>query len=332
MNKGLVSIIMPVYNAEKHVKKSIESVLNQTYNKFEFLIINDGSTDNTLTILNSFEDSRIKVFTIKNGGPSPARNFGLKVAIGEYIQFVDADDALEQDAVEQLVSKIEKTDLVIGSYQVVKNGKIIKKVQPIGTGVFSQKYITDNYINMFKSQVIRHLWNKLYRKEILDNFHLTFDERIKRGEGIFFNIEYLKHIEQAYLTDKVLYNYYDIEDSITSSYVPDFVKDTDMIFSEVERFLTDHSVKTEDIKELDCLYAYRLMSYVTVLFNNQDKLSADDIKSEIKIINTNQKFRRALTQYEPTSGKMKLLKLLFRLQMNRAIYTVYSLNSKKKLG
>jgi len=87
-----VSIILPVFNGEKFIKKAIESVLNQSLNDFELIIINDGSTDSTADIINSFEDNRIRIINQNNEGPGNARNNGLKIASGDYIMFLDADD------------------------------------------------------------------------------------------------------------------------------------------------------------------------------------------------------------------------------------------------
>lgn len=330
MNNQLVSLIMPVYNAEKNVEKSVDSVLNQTYTNLELIIVNDGSTDNTLSILESYNDHRVYIYTIKNGGPSVARNFGIKKASGNLIQFADADDSLEKDAVEYLVSKIKKSDLVIGSYRVVMDNENKKEVKNTSKGAFSKDYITDNYVSLFKTQVIRHLWNKIYKKEIIDEYNLTFDDEIKRGEGIFFNIEYLKNVTDVYLSPKILYNYYDNEESITSTYVPNFVKDTELIFTEMQSFLSDNSVKSTEINELDALYAHRLMSYVSILYNDTNNLSSKEIMNVIKSITNNNKFQQSIENYKSTSWKMKILKIFFKYKMNHAIYVLYMLNQKTK--
>ena len=95
-----VSIILPVFNGEKFIKKAIESVLNQSLNDFELIVINDGSTDSTADIINSFEDNRIRIINQSNKGPGQARNNGLKIASGDYIMFLDADDWFCEDALE----------------------------------------------------------------------------------------------------------------------------------------------------------------------------------------------------------------------------------------
>ena len=113
----LISIIVPVYNSEKFLNKCIESLINQTYKKIELIFVNDGSTDNSLSILKQYSDrdNRIKVFCKKNGGVSSARNFGLSVINDNgYVMFVDSDDNIDKNYIKKFVSKIHtNTDLVV---------------------------------------------------------------------------------------------------------------------------------------------------------------------------------------------------------------------------
>ena len=127
MNK-LISIIMPVYNAEKYLNRSIESIMNQTYNNIEIILVNDGSTDNSLEICTSYQekDNRIKLINQANKGVSFARNKGIDEATGDYIMFIDSDDYVEKNMIEDMVSKIteDDIDLVISGIKMdyIKNG------------------------------------------------------------------------------------------------------------------------------------------------------------------------------------------------------------------
>ncbi|UJF15261.1 glycosyltransferase [Jeotgalibaca sp. MA1X17-3] len=122
-----VSIIVPVYNVEKYLKKSIESLMNQTLKDIEIILVNDGSTDNSLFICKQYEkkDFRIKVIDKNNGGVSSARNIGIELASGQYIGFIDPDDWIEPEMYEKMYSKIEKTksDVCICNYIKEKNKK-----------------------------------------------------------------------------------------------------------------------------------------------------------------------------------------------------------------
>ena len=108
--KELISIIVPIYKVEKYIAKCIESLIEQTYSTYEIILVNDGSTDNSLEICNSFKkrDKRIKVYTKENGGLSDARNYGLKKAVGSYICFIDSDDWVDNDFIEVLYNLLKK--------------------------------------------------------------------------------------------------------------------------------------------------------------------------------------------------------------------------------
>lgn len=127
-NNPLVSVIIPVYNASKHLKEAVDSVLNQTYREFELLVVDDGSKDNSLEILLSYDDPRVRVFTQMNQGACMARNRALQESKGEYVKFVDADDVLYPDAlriqVEQMASLAEN-EAVFGDFDFIdENGKL----------------------------------------------------------------------------------------------------------------------------------------------------------------------------------------------------------------
>ena len=115
-----VSIILPVFNGEKFIKKAIESVLNQSLNDFELIVINDGSTDSTADIINSFKDNRIRIINQSNKGPGQARNNGLKIASGDYIMFLDADDWFCEDALETAYFEAKNNNTDISIFQIIK--------------------------------------------------------------------------------------------------------------------------------------------------------------------------------------------------------------------
>ena len=126
MNKIDISIIVPIYNAEKYLNKCLESLTKQTKKELEFILINDGSTDKTEEIIKEYQDKRIKYFKNKNQGIGKTRNFGISKSSGKYLMFVDSDDYLEKDACEILYKKISKegADLAICDfYKVYENGK-----------------------------------------------------------------------------------------------------------------------------------------------------------------------------------------------------------------
>lgn len=213
----LVSIIMPVYNSEKSLKRSISSVLNQTYTNIELIIVNDASTDNSLKICESFEDSRIKIYSKTNGGPSSARNFGIDKATGKYLMFIDSDDTYEADIVNALVNLKQKYDWVCCNFKRIKYGKIIKK-DISSYSISSKKELKDFFEFLYKNILFNIVWNKIYERNIVIDNNIRFDNNIHFGEDLEFNIEYMKYISNAYFCDLELYNYYIEGNSISSKY------------------------------------------------------------------------------------------------------------------
>lgn len=185
MQNKQVSIIVPIYNSENYIRTCIESLLRQTYKNIEIILVNDGSEDSSLHICKEYEkkDERITVIDKKNGGPSSARNAGLKNARGDLIQFVDSDDSLEKEALEIAISSMDKkTDVLIFGFNIYSNGKLLRTPNPGDVEFTMEKSRLEEYDkieNLFISPC-----NKLYKKDYIKE---KFNEDMKFGEDILFN-------------------------------------------------------------------------------------------------------------------------------------------------
>ena len=177
----MISIIVPVYNTEQYLHSCIDSILTQTYTDFELLLIDDGSTDLSGAICDKYawKDSRVRVFHQKNGGVSSARNLGLDNAKGEWVTFVDSDDAIINIP---FVSYDE--DLVIFPHKVLsKDGT--EYLCKLENSVFDNKSKVRNFVkDNSTTSVFKTLWSKLYKRDLIGN--LRFDESIKIGEDQVF--------------------------------------------------------------------------------------------------------------------------------------------------
>lgn len=196
----MVSIIIPCYNAEKTIKRCLESVISQTYKNIEIVIINDGSIDKTDSIIKKYiNDNRIKYYNRSNHGIGKTRNFGIKEATGEYITFLDSDDYLPNDAIDNLykLAQKNKLDLVVSDYYVdnknIKSEKI--KSFPITNVKKNPNLIFD--INLAP-------WNKLYKKELIEN--IKFEENLKYEDAPFV-IESIIKAKRIGKLDKETYYY-----------------------------------------------------------------------------------------------------------------------------
>ena len=205
-----VSIVIPIYKAEKYMKQCVDSVLAQTYKNIEVILVEDGSPDRCGEICDEYakEDTRIKVIHKENEGVSKARNEGLSLATGEYIQFVDSDDYLESNMIELLVSTMEqqKVDLVVcGFYE---ENQSFSRISSPGehTGTYSKKEILENITQNPYSLHYGVLWNKLYKNEYIKE-QLRFQEDMDFGEDFIFNLGYLANIKEIYVLEEPLYRY-----------------------------------------------------------------------------------------------------------------------------
>lgn len=214
-----LSIIVPIFNVEKYLPKCLDSILNQTFEDFEVICIDDGSTDSSLEILteHSQEDRRVKIISQKNKGPSVARNNGLKVASGEYICFVDGDDWIEPNTLELVIENF-KDDIDIVCYGAnivtdgnvdmnkVQNAKIYQEIKYFGEVCLNDHLIANMTVN---------IWNKIFRKSIIKQNQILFPEGIIHEDNAFFH-KYILLCKKAYFINEYLYNYTQREVSLTT--------------------------------------------------------------------------------------------------------------------
>lgn len=208
----LVSIIVPIFNAGQYLEQCLDSLLRQSYQKFELLLIDDGSTDNSGMICDQYKllDSRIKVFHVENGGVCKARNIGIKETKGEYVLFVDADDILLVDGIEKLVTArmFSKADLILGNCKSIMNGHLNNLIDNTNQELHGDK--------IFKE--IKHfaLWGYLFDAGLIKKHALLFVEGLAYSEDLVFICNYLIYVSKVYLLDKDVY-YYRINPSSVSN-------------------------------------------------------------------------------------------------------------------
>lgn len=210
MDNELVSIVVPIHNAERYLSKCIESISEQTYKNIEIILLNDGSIDNSLRICNEhlLRDARIRMTSRKNSGEAATRNLGIELAKGRYICFINSDDTIEKEYVEKLLSNVEEKTMtfcgyMIDSYCDIKDTTVTKIYRKLRE--FSVK---DNIIDVFHKGFLSVIWNKIYDMEILKSSGLRFDENICFGEDLIFNLEYLKMgIDKFKSVSMPLYHY-----------------------------------------------------------------------------------------------------------------------------
>ena len=206
-----VSIIVPVYNAEACLRRCVESVLNQEYADFELLLADDGSRDGSGRICDEYAaaDSRVRVFHKENSGVSDSRNLCLDQARGRYLQFLDADDWITANATKLLVQAMEEhlCDLVISDFYRVVGERVSPKGDIDEVQVLSREEYAAHMMENPANYYYGVLWNKLYRREIVEQHHLRMDPAISWCEDFMFNLEYIRRAETFFALQVPVYYY-----------------------------------------------------------------------------------------------------------------------------
>lgn len=218
-NSPLISVIVPVYNVEKHLKKCLNSLLLQTYDNLEIICVNDGSEDDSLKILKQYakKDERIKIITQENSGQSHARNRGLEAAKGDYVSFVDSDDWISLTLYKKFVNALNSTDKFFDIYMfnytsyeekpdiegfVNKNGLLYNMWTEKNGIAPDNVYQLSDCNDIFSGNMA--IWNKIYKKELLDN--IRFEENYI-FEDQLFHIQTLTEAKGIYINPEVQYFY-----------------------------------------------------------------------------------------------------------------------------
>lgn len=216
-----VSIIVPAYNAQNTIGRCLDSILKQTYSDFELLVMDDGSRDDTPRILDEYaaSDARIRVIHKANSGVSDTRNQALDLASGEYIQFLDADDWITPDATRLFVRTMEDNptcDMVIADFYRVVGKNLSQKGDIEEEHLLTREEYADEMMKSPADFYYGVLWNKFFRRSIIEEYQLRMDARLDWAEDFIFNMEYVLHTDHIYALKAPVYYYVKTEGSLVS--------------------------------------------------------------------------------------------------------------------
>ena len=215
-----VSIIVPVYNAQKTIMRCVDSILNQDYTDFELLLIDDGSKDESSEICDMYaaKDTRVRVIHKENSGVSDTRNVGLREAKGEYLQFLDSDDWITPNATRLLVDGMEQNtcDMVISDFYRVIGERLSHKGSIDEDGVLTREEFANFMMENPADFYYGVLWNKLYKREIIEKYALHMDSKISWCEDFMFNLEYIRYCEHIFVLQVPIYYYVKTKGSLVS--------------------------------------------------------------------------------------------------------------------
>lgn len=332
MDKVLVSIIVPVYNVERYIKRGIESLLNQTLKNIEIILIDDGSTDNSRKICEKYanKDTRVNLIVQKNLGVSHARNLGIENALGDYIIFMDPDDEIDLRMCEILYSTMQKDDcdlVLCNFYKVIKEKKlpiILNYPSKLNNSKEIKSLILDMIGNEIYGEetVMGCIWRGLYKKDFLLKHNIKFPQNIRPMQDLIFMIEYLSKCKSVNINKECLYYYYVNPNSAVTGYKKNLWDNNKKVCQLVQELLQKNNF--DSITKQRFAY-FRIFCTDWCLFNEIDPLNNISKKEKIKHMSefiNNQEVRISIRQVSLKNVKAskKILLILIRLGNSTLVY------------
>ena len=346
MKSYTISIIIPVYNREETLNRCIDSILKSKHKDIEIIIVDDGSTDESWNIIQSYTDNRIKSIHIENSGVTVARNVGLKVAKGDYIHFVDSDDFLDLDIYTILRNVItdELPDMIMFDYNVYfesDKSKHPKKLISLPKHeLLNQSYIRNNILPVMVNIDGRRdlfietfVWNKLFKRIIIEENNITFDEDRLRWEDRLFQVVFLKYASTFYYEPMYGYNYVNGHSYFSSNY-------DKSVFEIILNGNSDYRKIVGDLYDFDTPYARNyycnvLISTILQQFSLKD-IDKKDLKKDIYDVLIDSRTNLLFDEYDPTTRFERNIKeSIIRKDQQKAfylfIYEYYKQDIKQKI-
>lgn len=248
MESILVSIVVPVYNTEKYIERCIQSILRQTYKNFELILIDDGSSDDSGKICDRYseQDERIKVIHNANEGVSSARNFGLNIACGEWVTFIDADDWIREDTLECLKNQTNKNDIICFSYSEIYPNKTVQRGKHSGEFQINRDEIRklelkiiDKNLKLdekYEGMKITVPWGKFIKRKFLQRNNIKFIKNLY-GEDMIFNLYCFHLSSEIKYIDEPYYYYFHQKQSLYNGYRKGVYNELENMTNEMEKFI-----------------------------------------------------------------------------------------------
>ncbi|EKF56398.1 cell wall biosynthesis glycosyltransferase [Galbibacter marinus] len=334
MNNPFFSVIMPAYKVEQYIAKAVESVLNQSFENFELLIINDGSPDNSAALAKDYSalDSRVKLYNKENGGLSDARNFGIEHAKGSYLYFMDSDDWIENDLLESIYNKIQinPVDIYVFGYfldQEDQQGQLLKR-HPTKPEDYKFDIGTEKApkLNGDLMGLLGYAWNKIYSKIFIDYYKLRYDQGISLVEDMLFNARAYQKANTVVMIEDCFYHYISRE---VPTLIKSYHKDSfELILSKhhaIKPFLVKWGYGKNKIKQT---MANNLVVGIQYCINNllyyKSELSTAEKKKYINEILQHKETKKYIDYYQPSTKSDQLYKKLIKYRLSSVIMYIKS--------
>jgi glycosyltransferase involved in cell wall biosynthesis len=331
---GLVSIIIPVYNSERHLIPCLESAIGQSYENIELLLIDDGSTDGSGELCDGYArlDSRIHVEHCNNGGPASARNTGIAKSKGEFLFFLDSDDRIEKNAIRLIMENQQRTqaDLVIADFTIEHSGvqdANSKFLFPEDTLLLRRDVVarTVEYLKKPTAYTfLTYVWGKLFRASIFKDKSVVFNTELRIFEDIDLNIRYLSYAGSASYIKSKLYIYTGYPNSgATVSGLQRYPLGYTFALHTIKKFLDACGVPATVVREkIGNAHVYFAIRIMVALFRYGQRISVWKTRELISTIVNNPELRNNLEYYSPARGDSRSLPQLIRWKLTVIIMAV----------
>lgn len=333
MNNPKFSIIVPVYNAEATIGRTIDILKELTYEEYEVVLVNDGSTDQTQEIIQELieNDERFELITTTNQGPGLARNEGIRQSKGDYLLFFDADDTPVKTILsdyDHLLEKSPKADLVVSSFvfRTMDEGKIVSEKENLVTEyhyLTHEEFIKDMY-QLMNEQLMYVVWNKCYRSDILKNNQILF-KNYNSCEDRIFNLHYYEYCHQVIMNPKVEYIYeFEGGKGITNQYRPNK-------FETFKEFYSLANTVTDDTNKdgMAALFLKGVISVILSILETETRTTSQK-KSEIEHILSDASVIEATKIANTDTIIRKLTKKFFQLPKGLSYFSIKTIASLQK--
>lgn len=333
MRENGFSIIMPVYNAEKTLNETINSVINQNYDNYELIIIDDGSDDNSKKIIEKYlKNKKITYIYQLNSGVSSARNKAIEYAKNDFIIFIDSDDMLCDDALNICNKKINEVNADIYSFGYQKN--MNKKIEDLCVRTFETKNFAQYMEVLYSNYLFNQLWNKVYKRKIIKEKNIKFDESISIAEDLKFNLHYCKN-SSVYANDsKTIYKYKLSNTGLGFT----FRLESGYIKIDIDLLLKNILIsKNENILYANKIILKDIISFYSKIIDSRNKMNKVDKIVLIKHIQN--KYKNDIENIENLKGSYNIILKILLFNNAFCIYCVACLanvfdkiNKKRKFG
>lgn len=323
MQKDLISVIIPVYNAEKYINRCIDSVLNQSHENLEVILVDDGSTDGSTRVYQNWakEDKRVKVIRQENAGTSAARNTGIKAATGNYISFVDNDDWLRPEMYETILKEMHRQKADLGVCKFINVDENYKKIQFDEINLSEENIKNPGYYFLSTRSKTKHekiigCCNRLLvKRDLLKD--LEFDTSLSYGENILFVLKLIEIAKNVAVVNEYLYNHFD--DSNIKVYETDYLADLEAYHTALCKFFESRNQNFSYLADHDFIHKVikanikkkHFAKRMNEAIETSEKLAEALSKSTYKKVK-DLGFGSAFQHYLIYHKKWNLLKLFFK--------------------